>query len=943
MRISVWLLLFPLFCFSQQPSHYVLGELEFQGIDIYDIHHAKDGVYWITTDNGLYSYDGYLFTRLKSDEMLSHSLFNLTEDHDGSIFCNNLSGQVFKVQNGERTLHYTIPEKFMSSEISLGIDNLNRLVVFSNRIQVIEANETVTLKDRDPKAPSNHIFLENQSDSSLWFHNFTENKLIRFKNNEVTEIDLKVSWDFPLILVSLNDTFYLRNPDLGDLFVIEGDSLSATVAPRKLPKNLSARFYAGGKANWLASNSSGLYRFDLGFNALNEGKLLFENVLISEIEEDREGNLLLGTFGEGIFVIPRVETEDIKGLPTDEKVISIASSTQDVFFGTRSGKVFKRDKHGDIHLLRSNNVQSIESLFCVDDDHLIVGEFGGVLVDLKLNTETDLNLSAVKDMQRISTDSLLVATNIGAVILNGITGESSRVPQLTQRLYCVAHNQVSGKIYAGTTKGLAILINQETLTYLNFNDKHISARSIVSKNDQVFVGTSDNGILVFKNDTVWASWTTTTGLISNHIFQMQIHDSKLFVATDKGLQIMDFSGNVLHIINSSEGLNAESILDFEVFENELWMVHRKGVQRIHLNQFRALPYSPVLELNQVIVNDSISASASGKSFRYSENKFAFHFKIDNLRYQRDVSYSYILEGAENQWKQTPFHDNIIEYGALSPGDYTFRAKAICRNQESKEVTYSFKIATPFYRAWWFYAPVSLGLVILVALWFRRRLRRQAFLSEQQNELNASKLTAIQSQMNPHFIFNALNSIQDLVLKGDVTNSYTYITKFADLVRRTLNYSDKDFIDFENELKLIELYLTLEKLRFKTNFEFTINASGIEDIQLPPMLVQPFIENALVHGLLHREGEKKLELTFELRGNLICTITDNGVGRERAKEIKERQRANHESFSVNAIKRRFDILKRNFGGELGFTTEDLEDNGIATGTRVRLVIPVKRKF
>ena len=110
-----------------------------------------------------------------------------------------------------------------------------------------------------------------------------------------------------------------------------------------------------------------------------------------------------------------------------------------------------------------------------------------------------------------------------------------------------------------------------------------------------------------------------------------------------------------------------------------------------------------------------------------------------------------------------------------------------------------------------------------------------------------------------------------------------------------------------------------------------------------MLIQPFIENALVHGLLHKEGDRVLQLSFELGKNLVCTVTDNGVGRTKAKEIKERQRSSHESFSVNAIKRGFEILKRNFGGELGFTTEDLVENGKAIGTCVKLIIPVKHKF
>lgn len=198
-------------------------------------------------------------------------------------------------------------------------------------------------------------------------------------------------------------------------------------------------------------------------------------------------------------------------------------------------------------------------------------------------------------------------------------------------------------------------------------------------------------------------------------------------------------------------------------------------------------------------------------------------------------------------------------------------------------------------------------------------------------------------MNPHFIFNSLNSIQDLILKGDVEKSYSYITTFSNMVRKTLNYSEKDFIDFEKEIQLLELYLSLEQLRFKKDFSYTINTNAITDIEIPPMIIQPFIENALVHGLLHKDGEKKLTIHFDLNETLTCTIEDNGVGREKAKAIKERQRSDHESFSVKATRKRFDILSEIFTGQFGFTYEDINENGTVSGTRVILVLPVKHKF
>lgn len=216
-------------------------------------------------------------------------------------------------------------------------------------------------------------------------------------------------------------------------------------------------------------------------------------------------------------------------------------------------------------------------------------------------------------------------------------------------------------------------------------------------------------------------------------------------------------------------------------------------------------------------------------------------------------------------------------------------------------------------------------------------------AQQINELNASKLVAIQSQMNPHFIFNAMNSIQDLILKGDIENSYSYVTTFSNLVRSTLKYSDKDFIDFSQELELLRLYLSLEKLRFEEELQFEIEDLVDEDIQLPPLLIQPFVENALLHGLLHKDGLKKLVIRFELREALICTIQDNGIGRERARAIRERQRGEHESFSGKAIRTRFDILSDVHKGEFGYVHEDLLADGLPAGTRITLQIPVRRRF
>jgi LytS/YehU family sensor histidine kinase len=242
------------------------------------------------------------------------------------------------------------------------------------------------------------------------------------------------------------------------------------------------------------------------------------------------------------------------------------------------------------------------------------------------------------------------------------------------------------------------------------------------------------------------------------------------------------------------------------------------------------------------------------------------------------------------------------------------------------------------------------MVLLFFLVYRYQIRRidkrnREKLEKQkiQTDLFESELKALRSQMNPHFIFNSLNSIQDLILQKDTNASYDYIVLFADLVRNTLNYSNKDFIPIEKELEFLEVYLSLEKLRFEEDFNYEVSFKGSKDVNVPSLIVQPFIENALVHGLLHQSGQKKLTIEFEYSQKLTCTVTDNGVGRKRAKEIQERRGNLHESFALDAIKKRLSIMSEQHGEEVGYTVFDLFDEDTPSGTKVVITMPFQDQF
>lgn len=207
----------------------------------------------------------------------------------------------------------------------------------------------------------------------------------------------------------------------------------------------------------------------------------------------------------------------------------------------------------------------------------------------------------------------------------------------------------------------------------------------------------------------------------------------------------------------------------------------------------------------------------------------------------------------------------------------------------------------------------------------------------KSELAYLQLKSLKAQMNPHFMFNAMNSIQNLVIKGDKEEAYNYLTKFSSLIRENLNMSEKSFVYFEEELSLLKKYLELEKLRFREGFEYQLEGIGtIGDIKIPSMIIQPFVENAIKHGLLHKmDGLKKVTIEFFQEDIFKCIITDNGIGVEASKKINTLNNSKYHSFSTKAIKDRLELLRGYYKLDIGFEYKDIEK-----GTQVVLKIPYK---
>jgi hypothetical protein len=474
---------------------------------------------------------------------------------------------------------------------------------------------------------------------------------------------------------------------------------------------------------------------------------------------------------------------------------------------------------------------------------------------------------------------------------------------------------------------------------LNYFNKKITANDIEVYEDLVICGTKKYGLLFFKDNQFVFQVNQELGLHSEIIKKLKILDHYLIILTKFDLQILDLEKGSFLNISPADGIYPKSIIDFDVSNDRLWLLEKNGFYDVDLTTIENQNRVDKLYIESIKLNGIAQDYLNKSDFSYKQNNLSITYDYRDPLTRSGTNIYYQLEGFDLNWRKAQLTDDVIFYPYLPAGDFTLKLKAMYGDNPTETFIYSFNIDKPYWNKWWFYILMISLFFGLVWLIYGLRLNYQTRKIMIKSELDNSKLVAIRSQMNPHFIFNALNSIQHLVIKGDTDNSYRYINKFASLVRKTLDFSELERISIEEEISLIEVYLSLEHLRFDS-FNYEIILPENTSIQIPTMLLQPFIENAIVHGLLHKKGPKKLTIRFELRDHLICIIEDNGIGRKKSREIKMLQTGSHKSFSMNAIKKRFEILNNYYHTDLGYEFEDFEPQGdLDVVSRVTLKIPI----
>lgn len=937
-------------CYSlaQQPAYFLLGEKEFSGIHIYDVIQDHNSNYYFSTNDGLFLYDFYNYTSIECDQSKSNSYFNFVKDSNGVIYCNNLNYQVFKIENKECKLFYELKEDEKREDVYLAVTEDNHLLISSRKIIVLDSNKKLITKS--PKLRyigSPFITATNE----VHFHLLAldtivvySNKTFHFKKlngltNKKPLVGVFRFFYFNQKEYAINLTTketYRYSPSKYSLEMIEVDNLFS--------RSQFTRIYELNNAIWFASTLPGISYFQ---SSLSQNNLFYHTYYISDVYQDNEGNILLSTFDKGVIVIPDIKVSGVINEFKEDPIVSLQTDQQlGLLMGSSTGKIFQY-KDGQIKIFNNTGKHPIEVIKSDKNSNIMIYDNGTIMMYHKKNHSTiELLDASLKDAIIISDSLFYLGTNRALYqckLNNNNKYHVSRVSGMRKRIYSLARISSPDILYVASSDGLFAMHNDSSQYPIVYHSESIYPLAMCTEKKYLFVSTQKDGILVIKDTNVVYRIQPQIDEKIISLKKIQIVNNSIIGQISNGLWQFDFTGKLTKSIHSIFGFSSKHVNDFTYDNKHLWVSHTSGVQKVNLQYQHTKQNKLTINLTDIYVNDESINSKYRTIFKSNESKFKFVISCPTLNNRETIKYHFQLEGYENKWNVNPYDENEIIYNALSPGDYTFVVKAENYGIYSNIITYTFTIKPPFYARWWFVSAIILVFFTIVYLAYRWQLNIQNKKSEKKAELNASKLTAIQSQMNPHFIFNSLNSIQDLVLRKETEKSYDYIVKFSTLVRQTLNYSSKEFIEFDEEVNLLRIYLELEQLRFQDKFKYNIEIFNVEEIEVPPLLIQPFVENAIKHGLLHKSGEKILNIVFEQTNILTCTITDNGVGRKKAQEIKDRQKKTYDSFSVKAIKNRFEILQDIYKSELGVEYIDLIKDNMPVGTKIILKIPFKNKY
>lgn len=472
----------------------------------------------------------------------------------------------------------------------------------------------------------------------------------------------------------------------------------------------------------------------------------------------------------------------------------------------------------------------------------------------------------------------------------------------------------------------------------------------IDNDNKIWISGFDNELITFdcNKNAMQIRKGEDKHMNGNNVISSPIIKDYLWLATDNGVTAFNIKTSAIKQFNYADGLPSVAISTlrngwgFDSTDNIFYIGAKQYLIKFKPDITLSMRLAPRLMIENASTNkrkiivDS-SALSSALRLQHSENSLTINFSAINYVDPEDNQFAYKIEEIDTGWLEIK-EKNAISFHNLPEGEYHFKLKLFSANSRWEPVYRELIFITrpPFWRTTLFKVSFITVISTLVYLLFKLRTKNIRNKANLSNQLTALELRALHAQMNPHFVFNALNSIKEMILQDQKGNASRYLSKFAHLIRLNLEYSQQSFISLQQNIDHLLYYLEMESLRFN-NFSYRIfidEQLNTNEIKIVPMLLQPLAENAIWHGLLPKEGEKKLLLDFHKNGNVIvCKVEDNGIGIQSSLAGKSKLQVTHRSHGIENVQHRIKVLNEKYEGQYKLEIKDKKEitGGVSAGT------------
>lgn len=957
------------FCpaFAQEPTylHYTVDE-GLPSNEVYDTYEDKEGYTWFATDHGISKFDGYTFSNFStSDGLVHNTVFGFHEDHLGRMWMRTFNSSLCYMENG-----FIRPYQYNEQlRAFLGRDFIQRFAFDkTGNLWFVSIREELGLYEQD--AASGKIIRVDLPDGYNGFiRELDSGELIAGidNNNGYTAVEKPDSvllhtgntWLFRMPLPRCKDSRKVvsaqrtgRNSFLfcfdTQLLLISNGHISFR---KEFPSIINNSYTEPGGKSWLCRN--GVFAFEKN-NQTND--LLLASELVTAIQRDRTGNYWFTTLTNGVYFGGNLQMRNFNRV---HDVLSLGRLGNQLLALGLDGSVHQFSLNNDLidtaeyvewetKYISSNLLYTIPSLqmLLVSNNRLLLHDHSPVQADGIIGRG---NAGGIRGYG-YSSDSIFFASNTSWGIYNMERKLIYNSPDEGFSRFCTAIAAAPGKgIWIGTTDGLFIFSKGKTVPYDTINPVFRQRVTAIAfgKSGEVFISTRGGGLIVIDGKKRY-NLREADGLCSDQCGNICVDGDILWLCSNNGLNriVLNRNNGTLLFrterINTQHGLPSNMVNDAIRVGDFLYLATGKGITCFKVSQFQLNTIPPPVYIHSFLSNNR-ETDPEKQKLSWRDNNISISFTGILYRGQGAVHYRYRLEGYEGEWNYTT--DRVARYFNLPAGEYTFVVSAMNENGiwNDHPAMIRFEIPAHFSDTSWFRTLLVLLIATIASLVVFAFVRQQRDRARATLAMALAEQKTLRAQMKPHFIFNSLNSIQHFILEHDEESAHLYLSRFSSLMRKILDNTRQNTIPLTREIETLRLYLDLEKLRFGENFNYIIKVSPeiiTDTVELPPMLIQPYAENAIWHGLLMlRERAPRLLIRFSQENNqLVCLVEDNGIGRKKAGEKKSA--GAHASTGMKNIEERIALLNKVTGASITVKVEDLyDDSNFACGTRITLTIPM----